>query len=188
MPETLKGQFLVATTTLRDSNFFKTVVLIVEHDDNGAMGVVVNRPSGVTINNALSEHFDLPETGDVVYVGGPVEPRGLFILHDTEELNDDPEPVVPGVFVGNGPNVFEAIVNVLVQKDTGVTFRIFSGCAGWAPGQLEGEIHRGDWHTRPAFAEDIFDADPYQIWDEQLQSVYQSNRLLPQTIDNPEWN
>lgn len=188
MTDTLKGQFLIAARSLRDPNFFKTVVLIVEHDQNGAMGVVINRPSAVTVKKALAQHFELPETNNMVYVGGPVEPRGLFILHDTGSLNDDPLPVVPGVYVGNGPNVFEQIVGSLIEGQTNITFRIFSGCSGWAPGQLEGELERGDWYTNTAVAEDVFEADPYQIWDDQLHAVYRSHRLLPQATEHPEWN
>ena len=80
MPDSLRGQFLIAGKNLRDPNFYQSVVLIVEHGDGGAMGVVVNRPSGVTVTQALQKHFELPETGEMVYVGGPVERNALWIV------------------------------------------------------------------------------------------------------------
>ena len=86
MPKSLRGQYLISGKWLRDPNFYKTVVLMVEHNAQGAMGLVVNRPSSVTVAHALSEHFNLPETDDLVYVGGPVEPSALFVLHNCEEL------------------------------------------------------------------------------------------------------
>ena len=67
-------------------------------------------------------------------------------------------------------------------------FRIFSGCAGWAPGQLEGELARGDWHVVPATAGSLFDCCPYTMWDEQLHRFYERNRLLPHLVKDPEWN
>src|SRR4029079_3436482 len=116
----------------------------------GAMGLVVNRPSSVTVAHALSEHFKLPETDDLVYVGGPVEPSALFVLHNSEELSADETAVVPGVYVGSSAHVFQTVVRQAAEGDPDLRFRIFSGCAGWGPGQLDGEVARGDWYHQPA--------------------------------------
>src|SRR3989304_1996646 len=110
MPNSLRGQFLIAGKRLRDPNFARTVVLIVEHGSEGAMGLVVNRPSSVTVAHALCEHFNIPETDDLVYVGGPVEPQNLFILHNAGHLDENENPVVPGLYVGSSPEVFETVV------------------------------------------------------------------------------
>src|ERR1700682_5169784 len=107
MPEFLRGHFLASARNLRDPNFFKTVVLRIEHDENGSMGLVVNRPSGVTVASALSGHFDLPETDDVVFVGGPVEESSLFILHNADDLDTVEVPLIPGLFVGSNADIFE---------------------------------------------------------------------------------
>ena len=188
MSESLKGQFLVAGKWLRDRNFFKTVVLIVEHGDEGAMGLVINRPSSIAVAHALAEHFKLPDTDEMVYVGGPVEPAALFILHNGVRYDDADAEVIPGVFVGSNATVFESVMQAVADGDPDLRFRIFSGCAGWAPGQLEGELARGDWHVYPASAELIWEADPYLLWDQVLQKVYEKNRLVPHTVKNPEWN
>jgi putative transcriptional regulator len=185
--DSLRGHYLISAKRLRDHNFYKTVVLLVEHGSDGAMGLVVNRPSCVTVAHALSEHFKLPETDDLVYVGGPVEPSALFILHNSVELDGNESPVIPGVFVGSSAEVFEQVVRSSADGDPDVRFRIFSGCAGWAPEQLEGELARGDWHHLSADENHIFGNDPYSIWDTLIARVYESNRILEQPC-NPEWN
>ena len=188
MADSLRGQFLVASRSLNDPNFFKTVVLIVEHTPDGAMGLIVNRPSSVTVSNALSMHFSLPETDELVHVGGPVEPSDLFILHNAAELEVNERPVLPGLFVGSNGSVFEEVVRSLNKPEHGCLFRIYSGCAGWAPNQLEHEIQRGDWFMTQACPEMVFSCEPYDSWDCCLKKIWQENRMLPHTVRNPEWN
>ncbi len=188
MSESLRGHCLIAAKRLQDRNFYRTVVLMVEHGSDGAMGLVINRPSSVTVAHALSEHFKLPETDDLVYVGGPVEPSALFILHNAPEFDQSETSVAPGVFVGSSADVFEQIVRSSADGNPNLQFRIYSGCAGWAPGQLEGEIARGDWHSRPADLNAIFNSDPYTVWDDFMARVYEANRILPSRPGNPEWN
>ena len=186
--ESLCGQVLIAGKQLRDSNFHKTVVLIVEHGVQGTMGLVLNRPSSVTVAHALSEHFNLPETDDLVFVGGPVEPSALFILHNAGHLNEEKSPVSSGLYLGSSAEVFETVVRSAVENDAGLKFRIFSGCAGWAPGQLEGELERGDWHLLTASMESFFLEDCYELWDILLQKLGESNQIFPESLGNPEWN
>ena len=93
----LRGQCLIAAKTLRDGNFYKTVVLMLEHTGQGATGLVLNRPSSVRVAHALSGHFALPDTEEVVFIGGPVEPNALLILHDAESLGGADSSPAPGV-------------------------------------------------------------------------------------------
>ena len=188
MSGSLRGQFLIAGKRLRDPNFYRTVVLMVEHGDEGAMGLVVNRPSSIGVAHALSEHFHLPETEDMVHIGGPVEPSALFILHTAHELDESETSVVPGLFVGSSADAFENIVRSAAAGDESMRYRIFSGCAGWGPEQLEGEIARGDWYVSPAAADLVFDSDPYDLWDTLLAKVFEAKRILPHRCKNPEWN
>jgi putative transcriptional regulator len=192
MTESLRGQFLIAAKHLRDSNFFKTVVLLLEHNQQGAMGLVINRPSSVPVSQVLAEHFELPETGEVVYMGGPVEPGSLFILHNTFAGGDSDcvssPPPVEGVFVGCSKELFQSVVQAVSEGDEATRFRIFSGCAGWAPKQLESEIGRGDWLIAPASPEYVFHKDPYAVWDELMHSFRKAHPLIPAAIGNPEWN
>lgn len=160
---------------------------MVEHGPDGAMGLVVNRPSSVTVAHALSEHFQLPETDDLVYVGGPVEPSALFILHNAPHLDEGERPVIPGLFVGSSADAFETIVRNAAEGDPDIKFRIFSGCAGWGAGQLEGELCRGDWLQVPACCKALFE-DPYELWDRMLTKSRELNPLAPFRSGNPEWN
>jgi putative transcriptional regulator len=188
MAKSLTGHFLVAAKHLRDPNFYKSVVLMVEHNKSSAMGLIVNRPSVLTVARALQGHFDLPETGEVVYTGGPVEKAALFILHDSQDFDGTESPVVPGLYVGNSASVFEEIVRAVADGITELNFRIFAGCAGWSAGQLECEISRGDWLTVPATTEVLFHEDPYAIWDMLCQDVAHRGDFLPTIPSNAEWN
>ncbi len=188
MAESLRGHFLVAGPRLKDTNFFKSVVLIFEHGDEGAMGVVINRPSSICVTHALGAHFKLPQTDDVVYVGGPVEPNALFIVHSADELSDGETPILPGLYVDTNADVFEEVVERAMCDNDGLPFRVFCGCAGWGPGQLEGELARGDWLTLPADIDFLFDENPYCVWERLVARVQEEHRLLPHRCDNPEWN
>lgn len=179
MPGSLRGQFLIAGRNLRDPNFFKSVVLIVEHGDGGAMGLVINRPSGVTVSQSLKKHFDLPETGDMVYVGGPVERNALFILHNADDLENAEGAVIDGLFVGSSPDAFESIVGRVSTGDDEMRFRVYFGCAGWGPEQLEGELARNDWLVSPATRERVFAADPYAVWEQLVTEWNQAHPPLP---------
>lgn len=189
MLKSLKGHFLVASRKLNDLNFYRTVVLIVEHNEQGATGLIVNRPSSFSVTNALSKYFDLPKLEDMVFMGGPVEPNGMFALHNAGDLEKKQEPIVPGLYMGSSPEVFEQVIWRISEGDPDLDFRIFFGCAGWAPLQLESELNRMDWLYTQAKVEDIFEVDSYELWDEMLKRAMQEKRFLPQeeTVQ-PEWN
>lgn len=188
MAKSLRGQVLVSAKHLRDPNFFKTVVLLVEHGSDGAMGIVVNRPSSILVTHALAGHFELPESTDLVYCGGPVEPAGLIILHDAPDIEERQLEVVDGLYLGCSSEAFEEVVRRAQDDDPPIHFRVFSGCAGWAPGQLEDELKRGDWFTCPASRELVFEDDPYDLYELMLKRVAEVHPLLPRTAGNPAWN
>jgi putative transcriptional regulator len=179
MSDSLRGQFLIAGRNLHDPNFLKTVVLIVEHGEGGAMGVVVNRPSGITVSDALKKHFSLPETGEMVYIGGPVERNSLFILHNAADIDESETPVIDGIFVGSSPETFENIVRRAADGDEDIKFRVYFGCAGWGPTQLEGEMARADWMLCTATNDFVFHADPYELWDRLVSNWDKSHPPVP---------
>ncbi|MEM7812683.1 MAG: YqgE/AlgH family protein [Planctomycetota bacterium] len=180
MPDdSLRGRYLVAADHLRDPNFFRSVVLVVEHDEKGAMGLIINRPSQVEVRQALEGHFEVPHLTEPVFEGGPVEPAALFVLHDEVELGSPEAVVLPGLFVGNDADVFGRVIEA-TQKTEKPQFRVFAGCAGWGPGQLEGEIARGDWRITDAAAPSVFGDDPYEIWDRELRGAGKPHPLFPE--------
>jgi putative transcriptional regulator len=190
---TLRGQFLIAGKSLRDPNFFKSVVLLVEHSSEGAIGLVVNQPTPVNIADALAQHMEVPETQEVVHVGGPVSPTNLFILHNSQLLDPDAAIVSPGVYLGSHPQVFkEAVAQENAGSDSGkmkkLAYRVFCGCAGWGPGQLEGEIARADWLLQPATEEEIFHGEPHEMWESLYQLALRSESLVPHLPGDPDLN
>jgi putative transcriptional regulator len=188
MSETLRGQLLIAGRSLRDPNFYQTVVLIVGHGAEGAMGVVVNRPSGLTVAQALEKHFELPETGEMVHVGGPVERNALFVLHNAADLGGDETPIIDGLYVGNSPETFEQVVERASAPESELKFRVYFGCAGWAPDQLEGELGRNDWLVLPATTDYVFHPEPYAVWDLALAEYRKSNPLVRGMDGRPDLN
>lgn len=187
MNNSLRGHFLLATRHLHDPNFFRSAVLLLEHNEEGAMGVVVNRPSSVNVAHALSGHFDVPNSDDVIYVGGPVEPSALSMLHNNPAWGDQELSILPGVYIGSSAQAFEEIV-ISGQKNASCQYRIYSGYSGWGEGQLEGEVSRGDWFTLQASPDFVFSNNPYETWEQLLSQFHKAHRLLPIPTDKAEWN
>lgn len=188
MSKSLRGNCLVAAKALRDPNFHKTVVLLLEHGDQGATGLIVNRPSSIKVAHALSGHFDLPEMDDVVFVGGPVEPTALLMLHNADMYQENEASPVPGLFIGGSAESFEQVLRNCGSGADQPHFRIFSGYSGWGAGQLEGEIERGDWLMHPGCCDLLFRADPYEVYDVVMQKIFEAKRLLPYDVKNAQWN
>ncbi len=188
MTASLRGKCLVAAQHLRDPNFYKSVVLLIEHGDHGAMGLVINRPSSILVSHALAKHFELPHSRDVVYVGGPVEPAALLVLHNADDLSNEERSVCPNVYIGSSAEAFEEVVQRIASQCPELKYRIFSGCAGWSPGQLEGELARGDWYCVTPRGDVVYDQDPYELYPLLLHQVFEEHRILPHTAPNPQWN
>ncbi len=188
MSESLRGHFLIAARKLLDENFYRSVVLIVDHNEEGAMGLIVNRPSTVHVANALSEHFPLADCEELLYLGGPVHESALFILHNQSGLDLEEKPVIPGLFVGSSADAFETAVRTAAAGDPHMKYRIFCGCSGWGAGQLEAEMERGDWFHVPAQTDLVFADTSDSVWDQVRRQVHRSPDLLPDLPGEPEWN
>lgn len=158
--ETLKGRLLVATPGLLDPNFFRAVVLMVEHSEEGAAGVVLNRPSETELDGPLIDWRDMASDPPLLFVGGPVNTDSAVCLarsaHDAR-----PEgwaPVVDGI----------GVLDLSLEADQvrrGVDrLRVFAGYAGWGPGQLEAELEEGSWYVLDADPEDVLSSMPGGLW------------------------
>jgi putative transcriptional regulator len=169
----LAGRLLVATETLRDPRFVRTVIYIVRHDVQGAVGLVVNVPVGeVSFERALRP-FGLavpPDSGNVrVHYGGPVDDRRGFVLHTPDWTGEGTFVVDGGFALTEDPTVLQAIA-----RGAGPRRALFAlGHAGWAPGQLDAEMATRAWGVAPADERLVFDEDPQQKWIEAM-----SRRLL----------
>lgn len=159
----LSGQLLVASRTLRDPNFRQSVVLLLEHNDDGAVGVLLNCPADRTIQEVWEAvDFDPCDNQQPINQGGPV-PGPLIALHTFEELSE--KTVLPGLYLSTQ----KAAVDPLVRQQEH-PFRLYSGNSGWGGGQLEAELQQGGWLTTPAEAGDVF-ADPAEVWHEVTNRI-----------------
>jgi len=183
-PKYLKGYLLIDGGELRGSFFERTVVLICEHNSDGAFGLVLNRPSGNTVGELLVA--DLPESlkNCPVYIGGPVQPSALSYLHTDSFMPD--ANVMPNLNVGHS---LDALVELGESFSPTRKIKLFAGYAGWSPGQLEAELRRKAWLTYPASLDLVFDTPIERLWQTVLRRKGGwRNRLLALTPEDLSWN
>ena len=180
-PDALKGSLLVATPTLLDPNFRRTVVLLLEHTEEGAVGVVLNRPSETPTGQAIPDLAEVVAADDPVFIGGPVSPGSVIALGDHREADglDVVCGTVAAVEFGTSPQeLAEQVIRV----------RAFAGYAGWGSGQLEGEIEEEAWITAAALADDVFTPDPDGLWSQVLERMGNQFALLARMPDDTRMN
>jgi putative transcriptional regulator len=180
--ESARGQLLIAGPTLLDPNFWRTVVLVIEHTDEGALGLVLNRPSETTVGEAVSQLEELVDRDDQLFIGGPVQPSAVIVLAEFEDATDAALIAFDDVGVlGTGTSLEE--IGPGVRNG-----RAFVGHAGWGPGQLDSEIERGDWILERARREDAFSAEPRELWGEVLMRTGGSYALIARMPPDPSVN
>lgn len=161
----LAGQLLVAAPTMGDPRFYQTVIMLVRHDRTGAMGIVVNRPlqerSLAALLEALGEKADGAAGNVRIFAGGPVQPELGFVLHSAEYRRADTTEIDGHVAMTSSREILRDIAANRGPKQSLVAF----GYAGWAPGQLEGELMQGVWFTAPADAKLIFEEERERVWE-----------------------
>jgi putative transcriptional regulator len=166
MPDqSLKGKLLVAAPTMREPTFARTVISLLEHSHEGALGVVINRPGAASLLEVVPPVAELASQPAVLFAGGPVEPQAAIALGV--------------VTVGAPPDGWREVVHPLVTVDLDVDptvlatslreLRVFAGYAGWSAGQLESEIAHGAWYVVESLPLDAFDAAPDRLWSAVLR-------------------
>lgn len=160
--ESLRGHLLIAGPSLLDPNFWRTVVLVGDHSEEGALGIVLNRSSETPVEEALPELTLLAEDLGAVHVGGPVQPSAVVVLADF--VDPDAAETLVLDSVGFLPSEIEP--NTLGELRRA---RVYAGYAGWGPGQLDGELEEGSWIVEPARPEDVFTDDPESLWSDVLR-------------------
>lgn len=174
VPTVKKGVLLIAHPSLMDPNFRQTVVLICEHGAEGTLGVILNRPTGLLLSEALPEVSVLKGTSYVLFAGGPVQPDGILMLFRLIEQPGPLKSVLENVYLGLSR---EALERVITRPHPTETFRAYAGYAGWAPGQLEFEMAMGSWAVVPADSSSIFDKTPETLWTEMIETL-QAPRVI----------
>jgi putative transcriptional regulator len=183
----LTGRLLVATPALADPNFERAVVLLLDHDEKGSLGVVLNRPTPVDVGDILENWADLAGDPGVVFQGGPVSLDSALGV-----------AVVPGGAAGSGPlgwrRVHGAIGLVDLEAppellaDALGSLRIFAGYAGWGPGQLEDELVEGAWYVVESEPGDVSFPAPEKLWREVLRRQRNELAMVATYPDDPSLN
>jgi putative transcriptional regulator len=156
--DSARGKLLIAGPSLPDPNFWRTVVLVIEHTDDGALGLVLNRPSETTVRDAVPQLETLIDLREQLFIGGPVQPSSVIVLGEFEDPTDAALLAFDDVGVlGTGASPQETDVGLR-------SGRAFVGHAGWGPSQLDDEIERGDWILEPALLGDAFTGQASELW------------------------
>jgi putative transcriptional regulator len=154
-------RLLVAAPSLADPEFFRTVVFLIEHDDTGTVGVIINRPSHTPVGQILPDWQDVMSEPSVVFNGGPVQRDGALGLGKLAGSTD----------AGHGLRAVSgglALVDLDADPDQvavgAASLRVFAGHSGWSPGQLESEIDGGGWFVVQGGLDDVFSESPGGLW------------------------
>ena len=181
--KTLKGQLLLDGGKLRGSCFHRTVVLICQHDLEGAFGLVLTRASDNKVGDALLADLPAAVKDLPLWLGGPVQPTALSFLHADAFLPD--ANVLPNLNLGHSLDDLQEVGD---SYSTTQQIKVFAGYAGWSPGQLDQEMKRHAWLTHPATVDLVFRADPATLWKSILTQKGWQYRLLAEGPEDLAWN
>lgn len=178
--ESLRGHLLVAAPTLVDPNFLRTVVLIAEHTEDGALGVVLNRPSESSVGEVVPDLGALLDDDELVFAGGPVQDDGVMVLAEFDDPEDAALPI-------DGELGFVA-VDAETEEIAAARARAFAGHAGWGPGQLDAELEEEAWFVAPFEREDAFTEEPDELWRLALTRKGGAYALVARMPEDPSLN
>ena len=181
MTQTLRGQLLIASPALIDPNFRRTVVLVVAHDEDGAVGLVLNRPTETEVTEAIPELGELVTEGALISLGGPVQTEAVVVLAEWT----DPDEAGAMVFGDVGLMGSEAESDRVAAATRRV--RVFAGYAGWGGGQLEAELDELSWVLESAEVEDVF-GDEDDLWASVLRRKGGAFKLVATMPEDPSLN
>jgi putative transcriptional regulator len=173
--DSVRGKLLVASPGLTDF-FRRTVVLVLEHSEDGAVGLVLNRPSETAVDDAVPDLAPLADPGDVVHLGGPVGPDSVIVLARFEDPAEAASIVLDDLGVVD-PEMLDVELH---------DARVYAGHAGWGPGQLDGELEQEAWIVEDASADDPFDEG--DLWSDVLDRKGGGYALLARMPEDPSLN
>lgn len=179
--ESLRGQLLIASPQLGDPNFERSVILITEHDESGAMGIVLNRPSESEVTAVIPDLT--PIAGEEpIFVGGPVQPEALVVLGEFADPDKAAWIVVADVGLVSAQTELEELPAAVRRG------RVYAGFSGWGPGQLEQEIEAEAWIIESPLPRELFPDDPEALWHDVLDRKGGEYALVARMPDDPSMN
>ena len=181
MEDSLRGKLLIASPALVDPNFARTVVLITEHNDEGAMGVVLNRPSETAVEDVASELSELV-VAEPVFIGGPVQPQALVVLAEFNDPDAAAWIVAADVGFVSAESEYDDLARAIRRG------RVYAGYSGWGAGQLEGELAEDAWIVEPPMPAELFPDDPLTLWQDVLARKGGQFALIARMPDDPRLN
>jgi putative transcriptional regulator len=179
--ESLRGKLLIASPILADPNFSRTVVLITEHGEEGAMGIVLNRPSDAEVSEVLPELAEIA-VEEPIFVGGPVQPEALVVLGEFSDPDKAAWIVVADVGLVSADTDIEDLP-ASVRRG-----RVYAGFSGWGPGQLESELEEEAWIVEPPIPPELFPDDPSTLWADVLERKGGQYALVARMPEDPRLN
>jgi putative transcriptional regulator len=162
------GKLLVASRDLGDPIFAKTVVLLVHYDDDGVVGLILNRRSDVPLSRVLEGVKAANHRSDPAYLGGPVETPGVFALLRSRAKLEGAQHIFGAVYMISTKALFEQTISA---RPDASDFHVYLGYAGWTTNQLRKEVELGAWFIFPPDAETVFDSDPDSLWSRMIQKT-----------------
>jgi putative transcriptional regulator len=181
--KSLKGQLLLDGGKLHGSFFHRSVVLICQHDAEGAFGLILNRSSENKVGQALVANLSEQVKEQFLFIGGPVQPGALSYLHTDAFLAD--ANVMLNLSLGHS---LDALVDLSESYSPTQKLKLFAGYSGWTAGQLDHEMERKDWLVHPASLDLVFHPQPDQLWRKILLQKDDQSRLLAESPDDLSWN
>jgi putative transcriptional regulator len=179
----LQGQLLLDGGKLQGSFFQRAVVLICAHDAKGAFGLILNRPGGGKVGDALVANVATAVKEQMLYIGGPVQPATLSFLHsDAFMLQSN---IMPNLSLGHS---LETLMDLGESFSPSIKLRLFAGYAGWSAGQLDQEMARKDWLVHPASLELVFPPNPEDLWKQIISQQKGPLRWLADSPEDLSWN
>lgn len=163
-----RGSILVASRSLADPNFAETVILLLQLGPDGAVGVVVNRPTDIALSQALDQLPEVRGRKDRLQLGGPVDPFRVLLLLRSRSKPANSLQIFGDIYVTGSVGELKRVLSDRKEK---AQFRVFAGYAGWGPGQLEQEVKRGDWLVAPSDPGSVFPGDPEGLWQRLVEHL-----------------
>ena len=181
--KSLKGQLILENGKLQGSFFHRTVILICQHDAEGAFGLVLNRTTNNKVGDALVANLPDALKEEVLFLGGPVQPQALSFLHSDTYLPD--ANVLPNLSLGHS---LETLMDLGESFSVSQRVKVFAGYAGWSPGQLDDEMKRDTWLTHSASLDLVFEQDGEELWQTILRKKGWKYRLIADAPEDPTLN